>query len=476
MSFLAHNIDIEYNGKKYHLDSADVLFGNKKELRGLSDTWVKKIGSIGSVDYDYPFKSIELFVVTRDSSSVYEDTMLAVIKPNPRGRGGNKYNLAVINGKEFLSQLLKNLQVSDSRKIKDGLGEPIKCENSNLYFYGTKLDKYGNECAVFSTPNHNTFSIQRNSLWGTQSWNTGSKSTMDAETFLAKNPKVSLESLERDVIKLANQTNAAWGKNIRVHNKQILDSQKIKDENTMDVLDGVLFIGFEDGTEEDMIAEVNKHANESGEIDGVKYETYETDSSDGVAMIDLCAMTDDANGFVKALLEKWGITDNVIDLEFEPSDEMKEAVNDSQKVGDMVKPVHLRGYAEKVRANRRKKNEETENENEPENEKQDVADSQRVRDDKPKYDEYFVKKVECYINDGEDIVYVAALSKNGGDGAAIRRVQEKFPDLDIIEVYDTDGCIDVYNMTDAQYEFCEEGAIMIPEDMKFRSVDDLEWI
>lgn len=341
MSFLAHNIDIEYNGKKYHLDSADVLFGNKKELRGLSDTWVKKIGSIGSVDYDYPFKSIELFVVTRDSSSVYEDTMLAVIKPNPRGRGGNKYNLAVINGKEFLSQLLKNLQVSDSKKIKDA-------------------------------------------------------------------------------------------------------------NDTPDVLDGVLFVAFEDGTEDDMIAEVNKHKNESGEIDGVQYETYETDSQDGVAMIDLCAKTDDANAFVKALLKEWGIAKNVADLEFQASDEMKEAVNDSRKVKDegkpkykkgsvihykgsnaditikgvgkdyyvfnngqthvpaepfekhvsenediisvippkgsvsdskvedMTKPAHLRGYAEKVRANRRKKNEEIENE--PENEKQDVSDSRRVRD------------------------------------------------------------------------------------------------
>ena len=331
-----------------------------------------------------------------------------------------------------------------------------------------------------------------------------------------------------------------WG------NENISDSRRIKDENTPNVLDGVLFIAFEDGTEDEMIAEVNKHKNESGNIDGVQYETYEIDSDDGVAMIDMCAATDNANGFIKALLKKWGIAKNVIDLEFDASDEMKEAVNDSRnpdadklhynvqvensgilktyktvynrneaielakklegqghyvdveqydpkyngygktpfvniwrtndsaQINDMTKPARLRGYAEKVRVNRRKKNEETENE--PENEKQDVADSRRVKDDKPKYDEYFVKKVECYINDGDDIVFVAALSKNGGDGAAIRRVREKFPDLDIIEVYNTDGCIDVYNMTDAQYKFCEEGAIMIPEDMEFRSVDDLEWI
>lgn len=344
MSFLAHNIDIEYNGKKYHLDSADVLFGNKKELRGLPDTWVKKIGSIGSVDYDYTFKSIELFVVTRDSSSVYEDTMLAVIKPNPRGRGGNKYNLAVINGKEFLSQLLKNLQVSDSRKIKDA-------------------------------------------------------------------------------------------------------------NDTPDVLDGVLFVAFEDGTEDDMIAEVNKHANESDTIDGVQYETYETDSDDGVAMIDLCAATGDANAFVKALLKKWGIAENVADLEFEASDEMREAVNDSRKqvrdnvdddyeppfvvyengmfaerfdtekeaveyakhldfkyeheteifvvdesggvvddivwssewvsdsrVNDMTKPIHLRGYAEKMRAKRRNKN--VDDEPNTDEEKPNVSDSKTIKNNK----------------------------------------------------------------------------------------------
>jgi hypothetical protein len=113
--------------------------------------------------------------------------------------------------------------------------------------------------------------------------------------------------------------------------KRISDSRKIKDENTMDVLDGVLFIAFTDGTEDDMIAEVNKHANESDTIDGVQYETYETDNSDGVAMIDMCAATGDANAFVKALLNKWGIAENVADLEFEASDEMKEAVNDSRK-------------------------------------------------------------------------------------------------------------------------------------------------
>ena len=114
----------------------------------------------------------------------------------------------------------------------------------------------------------------------------------------------------------------------------VSDSRKIKDENTQDVLDGVLFVAFEDGTEDEMIAEVNKHKNESGKIGGVQYETYDTDSSDGVAMVDLCAVTGDANGFVKALLNEWGITDNVVDLEFQASDEMKETVSDSVRVKD----------------------------------------------------------------------------------------------------------------------------------------------
>lgn len=241
-----------------------------------------------------------------------------------------------------------------------------------------------------------------------------------------------------------------------VINKRFSDSRKIKDENTMDVLDGVLFIAFEDGTEDDMIAEVNKHANESDTIDGVQYETYETDSDDGVAMIDMCAATDNANGFVKALLKKWGIAKNVIDLEFDASDEMKEAVNDSRKVkdgfgiyteplfnfgdkveyddlgnkivgeitkrmfnqgsgwiyqidgimkkdgvtgwhvnaarekdikpvsdsrvNDMTKPAHLRGYAEKVRANRRKKN--VDDESNVDEEKPNVSDSKTIKNNK----------------------------------------------------------------------------------------------
>ena len=38
---------------------------------------------------------------------------------------------------------------------------------------------------------------------------------------------------------------------------------------------------------------------------------------------------------------------------------------------------------------------------------------------------YFVKEVECYTEGGEDIVLVAALSKDGADGPAKRRVREK---------------------------------------------------
>ncbi len=280
------------------------------------------------------------------------------------------------------------------------MNDYIKCPNSNLLFYGTKLDGNGNDCAVFGTPNGRKFLIQRNSLWGTESWNTGSKSTMDAETFLSKNPNVTLERLEKDVIRAANESNASWGKNIRVYNKSIFDSKnskdmkRVKDENTMDVLDGVLFIAFTDGTEDDMIAEVNKHANESDTIDGVQYETYETDSSDGVAMIDMCAATGDANAFVKALLNKWGIAENVADLEFEASDEMKEAVNDS-RVNDMTKPAHLRGYAEKMRAKRRNKN--VDDEPNTDEEKSNVSDSRRIKDSD---DEYLLQEIANQLEEG----------------------------------------------------------------------------
>lgn len=308
MSFLAHNIDIEYNGKKYHLDSADVLFGHKKELRGMPETWVKKIGSIGSVDYDYPFKSIELFVVTRDSSSVHEDTMLAVIKPQPRK--GFRYSLAYINGKERLSQLLKDLKVSDSRKIKDMKTLTLEQERELVgKAYNIAIRKLEQiQSDIYTEDDLDDYTIKKLKL------------LIDQFPYGI--------SAQKDLLYLCIEL--GW-----IKENMVSDSRKIKDANdTPDVLDGVLFIGFTDGTEDDMIAEVSKHKNESGEIGGVQYETYETDSSDGVAMIDLCAATDDANAFVKALLKEWGIAKNVADLEFEASDEMKEAVSDSRKIKD----------------------------------------------------------------------------------------------------------------------------------------------
>lgn len=119
---------------------------------------------------------------------------------------------------------------------------------------------------------------------------------------------------------------------------EVADSKRIKDaDDAPDVLDGILLIAFNDGEEENGYEEVNSHANEQGEIDGVKYETYDTDTQDGVTLIDLCALTDDANAFVKALLEEWGVIDIVADIEFEASENMKEEVSDSRRVSDVSK-------------------------------------------------------------------------------------------------------------------------------------------
>lgn len=121
----------------------------------------------------------------------------------------------------------------------------------------------------------------------------------------------------------------------------IFDSKKIKDaDETQDVLDGILMIAFNDGSEEEGYNEVKKHANEQGELDGVQYETYDTDIQDGVTLIDLCAATDDANAFVKALLTEWGIIDAVADIEFEKSELMENAeVSDSRRVSDYRSPL-----------------------------------------------------------------------------------------------------------------------------------------
>lgn len=144
-------------------------------------------------------------------------------------------------------------------------------------------------------------------------------------------------------------------RDINPNYEDINDSRKIKDAEgeTPDVLDGILLIAFDDGEEENGYNEVKKHANEQGTIDGVQYETYDTDYQDGATLIDLCAATDDANGFVKALLSEWGIIDEVVDIDFEMSDLMKGEVSDSKRVSDMTKPAHLRGYAERQRKKRR---------------------------------------------------------------------------------------------------------------------------
>lgn len=138
------------------------------------------------------------------------------------------------------------------------------------------------------------------------------------------------EELNDYSIALTGKSLDEWGVN------NISDSRKIKDaDETQDVLDGILMIAFNDGSEEEGYNEVKKHANEQGELDGVQYETYDVDIQDGVTLIDLCAATDDANAFVKALLTEWGIIDAVADIEFEKSELMENAeVSDSRRVKD----------------------------------------------------------------------------------------------------------------------------------------------
>lgn len=88
--------------------------------------------------------------------------------------------------------------------------------------------------------------------------------------------------------------------------------------------------------------------------------------------------------------------------------------------------------------------------------------------------EYFVKCVECYTKGGQDIVFVAALSENGGDGPAKRRVMKKFPNFEIIGVSDVSGSIKIGDMSRIQHLFCNDGGVMIVDDV-IQNVDDLEW-
>ena len=127
---------------------------------------------------------------------------------------------------------------------------------------------------------------------------------------------------------------------------QISDSSKIKDEQAVP-LDGMLMVAFKDGQEDEGYNAIKEHANEQGEISGAQYETYDVDNSDGVAIIDLCAATKDANAFVKALLKEWGLLDKVEDLKFEASDLMENAqeeVSDSKHIKDMVSPLNYANY------------------------------------------------------------------------------------------------------------------------------------
>ena len=120
----------------------------------------------------------------------------------------------------------------------------------------------------------------------------------------------------------------------------LFDSKKISDAEEKP-LNGMLMIAFNDGTEEEMIAEVKKHENEQNDSNGIQYEIYSVDEQDGVALVDMCAVgVKDNNEFVKALLKTWNVLDNVADIDFdvqteeEYQEEQGEEVSDSKKVND----------------------------------------------------------------------------------------------------------------------------------------------
>lgn len=129
-----------------------------------------------------------------------------------------------------------------------------------------------------------------------------------------------------------------YGKNIfKHHDSSVADSKQIKDAEDIVPLDGLLMIAFKEGQEEEGFNAVKQHANESNELDGVKYETYDVNEQDGVTIVDMCAVTNDANAFVKVLLKEWGVIDAVAELDFKKSEEMQEAqenVSDSKKIND----------------------------------------------------------------------------------------------------------------------------------------------
>ena len=81
--------------------------------------------------------------------------------------------------------------------------------------------------------------------------------------------------------------------------------------------------------------------------------------------------------------------------------------------------------------------------------------------------DFYLKTVECYINDGYDLVEVLVATEKGSDGEARRKVAQMMPDLDIVDVNNVDGRWQVTRLTDLGWEFYDDmnGVMILEEDM-----------
>lgn len=221
--------------------------------------------------------------------------------------------------REYLSK------TSDSRKIKDAEGIKQPKQNETIDFNKDGLN----------------FSIENVPLNGYNGYFILSSEDGKISGYRSKygdfygGYKTPDDAFEKIVAKVNEHVNLS---------KSVSDSKKISDAEEKP-LNGMLMIAFNDGTEEDMIAEVKKHENEQNDSNGIQYEIYSVDEQDGVAMVDLCAVgVKDANEFIKALLKAWNVLDNVADVDFdvqteeEYQEEQGEEVSDSKKIKDDGEP------------------------------------------------------------------------------------------------------------------------------------------
>lgn len=352
---------------QYGEEDSQIIWEDGKDLRNVSDSRKIKDSNIAYSVLDENDRLLDEFTS--------KEKAIAYAEKNNKADGVVRFKYSedgdVLDAKEIWT---KNKSVSDSRKIKDGNSS----DNFEKWEIST-ADKNGNSRLVCS---YNSFDEALSDYKEILERNKNSYYALDGVT--GYNTHTTLMP-----VRYMPYYENYYGERINgLDGRVVSDSRKIKDaDETQDVLDGILMIAFNDGSEDEGYNEVKKHANEQGELDGVQYETYDTDIQDGVTLIDLCAATDDANTFVKALLTEWGIIDAVADIEFEKSELMENAeeggeqVSDS-KVEDMTKPAHLRGYAEKYRKKRREQK-ESYKENEEETQNKEVSDSRKIKDARP---------------------------------------------------------------------------------------------